>query len=316
MLDILSELGSISDTSLKTPSAQGSAVPTPTRQQTFEPGQSGLRAWSVPTAAPLNEASLQNAFINNSAPSEPERGNRAAPRTGEVARDVLSAGHNVQVSRPPSAQTPTTAFHPSPAHATAPPSRINPSNRIKNPSYQAAENAFLHGSGPPLSHEPVKPDEKNPANHSTHSVRMGQSESAIHQTSDIQGAPDMSTSSSNTAMLNGMYSLLSGNIYNLQLPEYQQWLHAVSQNQQHPDLRDFSGMPGSTTNPASNSFAATPMQLPGFADGPGPQVSFDGQWNNFDFGIDLNAAPDVNGAMADIWSMAPNGFEYALKDMR
>lgn len=316
MLDILSELGSISDTSLKTPSAQGSTVPTPTRQQTFEPEQSGLRSWPVSTETPPNEASSQDTAMNDSAAFKQEHGNRAATRVEEVADDVLSSGPSARVSRPGSAQIPITSLHPPPPHASTPFSRMKPPNRVENPPYPAVENAFLHGNGPPLSHEPGNPEEMTPANHSTQSFRMGQPQSAIHQTSHTQRAPDMSTPSSNTAMLNGMYSLLSGNIHNLQLPEYQQWLHAVSQNQQHPDLRDLSGMPGSMANPASTSFAATPMQLPGFSDGPGPQVSFDGQWSNFDFGIDLNAAPDVNGAMADIWSMAPNGFEYDSKDMR
>lgn len=118
--------------------------------------------------------------------------------------------------------------------------------------------------------------------------------------------PENQSACSNAAMLNGMYSLLSGNIHNLQLPEYQHWLHNVSQNQQLPPA-------GALNIPPTNFSSGIPNtnQLPlGNLQGADAQGMANGQWNNFDLGLGLDSALDVNGAMTDIWSMAPNNFEW------
>jgi hypothetical protein len=147
----------------------------------------------------------------------------------------------------------------------------------------------------------------NAADRSAYPGSIGQPPSIPQYGSSGLEGTDMPTPSTNAAMLNGMYGLLSGNIYNLQLPEYQQWLHAVSQNQQPV-------IPASTAQPAATNLGAAQANLDPFQ--PVPTPGSNGQWHNFDFGIDLNVAQDVNGAMADIWSMAPNNFEYVSAIMQ
>lgn len=262
------ELSSISDTSLKTPSAHPSSTPTPTRQQTFEPTSSGLRTWVHPAEGPLDER-IQGSSVRE-------------PVSLKQEQHLNSADATYQPADTSQTQT-VTAFSTGGLSNQAAQSWFTQSQISADPAYHPSSNRNANASA-----------------QSAHPGSVQPSSIPQYENSGLQGS-DIPTPETNAAMLNGMYGLLSGNIYNLQLPEYQQWLHTVSQNQQ-PGITAFAA------HPAVTDLGTAQANLGPFQ--PVPTPGSNGQWNNFDFGIDLNVAPDVNGAMADIWSMAPNNFEY------
>lgn len=296
------ELGSISDTSLQTPTRYSSNATTPIRQQTFEPEASGLRRESYraePSQSEDVEAMIRPKVEEDASPAHVAD---AIPSSLPPRNPPDNLNDHNTAAQPwfaPSWQSEPTALsftgsapsalpndHPLARDMRAPPAMDRPASGLNLTSPALVGNypmfngaTFGEATSRPTS-QPGPPLYQN----------QGQDSSETQPTS------------SDAAMLNGMYSLLSGNIYNLQLPEYQHWLHNVSQNQP-----PYTGIPD--IHPNSN-FSAIPNQLPlGNYQGADAQGIPNGQWNNFDLGLNLDSALDVNGAMTDIWGMAPNNFE-------
>ncbi|KAJ9112249.1 hypothetical protein QFC22_006333 [Naganishia vaughanmartiniae] len=322
MRDILMELGSISDTSLQTPTSNRASTPAPSRPPTSGLPVSGLRK-EVPSAK-------ESTFVEESHKQEavkPERneepGQSTLDHAGDVfgsretrSRGVYSQGAPHLDSRIQSANSTPQSWHMQQSHATTQsgPSLL-PNGQLQTQFAEPMTQPWRESQTSNVNHGALSPRTYHALfGNGSHPV-----ENVVTRPTAVPMQPLGPTfgndafvgdaSSSNAAMLNGMYSLLSGNIYNLQLPEYQQWLHTVAQNQQLV-ANLTSGTPTAThmQQLTEQSFTSTPngMMNPAAFNANGmPNLP----WENISLGVDLAAAPDMNGAMADIWSMAPNNFE-------
>lgn len=310
------ELGSISDTSLQTPTSNRAATPTPGRSQASTLPASGLRK-EVP---PAQESNMEN-NSGNQEPIESEvegqQVNRAFDRVGDVfgSQESRSSGvHSGNVN-----SSTNLPFQVGPSHD-------RPESRSSLLSHGGLAPQYAESAAQPWRDTQSTNVGLGAVSPRTYHALFGNGVHPVENIINRSSAPPApplgpsfgnegfvsDSSSSNTAMLNGMYSLLSGNIHNLQLPEYQQWLHAVAQNQQL--LANLTGgtpitshMPitsTSTEQPFSDTLNGM-MNTSAFNANGMPNVP----WDNLSMGVDFAAAPDVNGAMADIWSMAPNNFE-------
>lgn len=323
--DILMELGSISDTSLQTPTSNRASTPTPSRASTSGLPASGLRR-EVP---PAKDSSFEG--DHGSRPSvKPEQDEQQGHSALGQARNVFGSR---EIRSDPalmqSAPRTNTSFKGSisdpqtlplqPSHTSAP---RGPSV-LPNDGMQAR---YAEPIAQPWGESQASNTGLGAVSPRTYHALFG---NGIHPIENVVNRPSATSmlppgpalsndgfvgdaSSSNAAMLNGMYSLLSGNIYNLQLPEYQQWLHAVAQNQ--PLVANVTS--GTPAAPHSSQMSASTQQpFAGTLNGMMNPAAFDANgmpnlpWDNMSLGVDLATAPDVNGAMADIWSMAPNNFE-------
>ncbi|KAJ9092550.1 hypothetical protein QFC21_006781 [Naganishia friedmannii] len=327
MRDILMELGSISDTSLQTPTSNRASTPTPSRTTT-----SGLPASSLRKEVPPAKESASEQDIHNQETIKPElREKQGHPTLGQ-AGDVFGSrgtrsGATVMQSIPcTNPGNESTNSHPQ----TWP---LQQSHTPAQPGLSLLSNDGMHAPYADPTAQPWRELQTSNAGLAAVSPRTYHAlfgngvypvENIVNRASAARIQPlgpslgndgfVGDASSSNAAMLNGMYSLLSGNIYNLQLPEYQQWLHTVAQNQQlvanltsgPPTAAHMSQMGVSSEQPLAGALNNGIMDLSTFNENGMPNLL---PWDNMSLGVDLAAAPDVNGAMADIWSMAPNNFE-------
>lgn len=313
------ELGSISDTSLQTPASYRPNTPTPHRQQTFEPEASGLRKESY-RAQELSSSDNGTSTGNDTLRPKEEAQTLPAPDapTEDSASHTGSHSHSATGLNDPSAQpwfAPSwrrseSSFLPSiPAPGSSALPNERPSASDTTTTQPSRERPDIHyGAISPRTYNSMLNGGVNPVDCAIQ-YPIGQPVQHPSAQNFGESLSENQSHSSNAAMLNGMYSLLSGNIYNLQLPEYQQWLHTVSQNQQLPPL---DNIPGIHPDPNLPTMTPTMNQNPmgAFPPSADSQGMSNGQWNNFNLGFNLDSGLDVNGAMTDIWSMAPNNFEY------